>query len=175
MGVLAHGEGGTGPVAGDLLDQPVDAGAQGRGGGVGGADVRHRRQCLRHQCRTGRVELDVAAEDDVVDGEVRAVDAQGVVAGPGQELARGFVAGAALGAQPGAAGQDGHVARLHRERGGESVGRQQAAAADHHRQLERAGDGRLRDPAPAHRERAGELSTDLEDVEDLGQVIDGHV
>jgi hypothetical protein len=112
LGVLAYREGGPHPLARYLLDQPIDARAQGGRGGIGCSDERHGRQRLRQQRRTGRVEFDVTAEDDVVDGEIRVADAQGVLPRLGLELHGRTVTGAALGAQPRAAGQDRDVAGL---------------------------------------------------------------
>jgi hypothetical protein len=61
LGVLAYSEGGTYLPARHLLDQPIDARAQGGRGGIRCPDECYQRQRLRQQGRTGGAEVDVTA------------------------------------------------------------------------------------------------------------------
>ncbi|MCI2419514.1 hypothetical protein MOQ72_18890 [Saccharopolyspora sp. K220] len=131
-----------------------------------------RRERLQQQCLTGRVEVDAAADDDVVGTAVGSDEASGGIVLLGDDLAGRAVAGAATELQPRPVVQDRDVARLKLDRTVDAVGGQPGPAAHHRDELQRVLHDGTRHPRAPHREPAGQESADLNEVEHLGQLID---
>lgn len=119
------------------------------------------------------VEVDAAAEQDVVGGAIGPGEALGGEVGFGLYLVAGLVA--SLERDPGPPDQDCHVTGLERDRLPDAVGAQPGPATHHREELHRVAERAARAPAAARGDATGQDAAHLDELEHLGQTITGHV